>query len=320
MSALAIDMRPTRWSEVIGQDTIVSSIKKKLKSGVPPAWLFIGPSGSGKTTISEILAREIQGNIDEENIPFLTIQRLNAADKNGVEDARQLAEESRRKPTQGRYRVFILDEAHMLTVPAQNALLIPTESKDSPTVWIFCTTDPSKLLPTLRSRCITYELKPFGKEDIRTLIQNAAKETGSVSEALNFIEEVFKKSLTNPREILYAWEKYAAGVPLEEAISPPPDADPVYTDIAKAAVRGDWAKTKLLLQGMKSADTKGLKSVLSWFFRSELLNSLDGRADSLSEALIRLGNLNSFEDGVTFSAIVGILYHHARKTSKQQIL
>lgn len=319
MQSSAIDLRPTKWDEVIGQDNIVSAIQTKLKSGVPPAWLFIGPSGSGKTTLAEILAREVQGEVDEESVHFLDIRRINAADKNGVDDMRSLAEESKYHPTYGKYRVIILDEAHMLTPAAQNTLLIPTELADSPTIWIFCTTDPNKLLPTLRSRCVTFELKPFGPKEIVTLISSIG---GVVLEKQReFTDQIVEKGLTNPREILYSWDKYVAGVPLEEAISPPPESNPVYTEIAKYAAKGNWAKTRILLQSVKSADAKGLKTVLSWFFRTELLNSTQNGsfgafADSLSESLIRLGNLNSFEDGVTYSAITGILYHHARKVSK----
>lgn len=321
MRSLAIDLRPTKWEDVIGQDSVVSSIKNKLKTGVPPAFLFSGPSGSGKSTLAEILAREVQH--DDTDPEFLDIRRIPAADKNGVDDIRELAEEAKYYAGYGKYRVIILDEAHMLTPAAQNALLIPTEqlpNQETTTIWILCTTEPQKLLPTLKSRCLSYQLKPFGHKEISKLVINAAiaagppKVTMPGSYGEKFIGEVVRVGLTNPREILYAFDKYVSGVSLDEAIHLPAESDPVYTDIAKMAVHGDWLGASVALKLLKTADVKGLKSVLSWFFRTSLLDSPTGvKADATSEALIRLGNLSSFEDGVTHGAIVGIVYTYCRK-------
>ena len=309
MQSSAIDLRPKTWADVIGQNSVVNGILNKLKTGVPPSFLFVGEPGSGKTTIAELLAREVNKGTDEE---FLDIRRINAADKNGVDDARTLAEESKYHPTYGKYRVIILDEAHMLTPAAQNTLLIPTETANGSTLWIFCTTDPHKLLPALKSRCVTFEMKPFTKGDIINLVIRAGG-----NDDLEFTDAIVKNNLTSPRDILYAWDKYVSGVPLDEAINPPPENNPVYTEIAKYAVKGDWVRTKSALQSLKSADVKGLKSVLCWFFKSELLNgSLDSESDAVAEALIRMGNLSAFEDGVNLAALTGILYHYARKRGR----
>lgn len=315
MNSSAIDLRPKTWDEVIGQEHVVTGIRNKLKTGVPPAWLFIGPSGSGKTTIAEILSRYVQET--DANSEFLDIRRINAADRNGVDDARALAEESKYHPAYGKYRVIIMDEAHMLTPAAQNTLLIPTEAANSPTIWIFCTTDPGKLLPTLRSRCVTFELKPFGKKEIIQLMASLSSNLLASDSEASFLTAVCEKGLTSPRDILYAWDKYVSGVPLDEAIDPPPENNPVYTEIAKAAVKGDWNKTSEALKTLKTPDVKGLKSVLGWFFKSELLNSgMDAHGDAVAEALIRMGNISAFEDGTILAALTGILYHYSRKRSK----
>lgn len=315
MNSSAIDLRPKTWDKVIGQEHVVTGIRNKLKTGVPPAFLFIGASGLGKTTLAEILARDVQGA--DSNSEFLDIRRINAADRNGVDDARALAEESRYHPAYGKYRVIIMDEAHMLTPAAQNTLLIPTEAANSPTIWIFCTTDPSKLLPTLRSRCVTFELKPFGEKEIVQLMALVCPFSLPDDGEVKFLKEIIEKGLTSPRDILYAWDKYVSGVSLDEAIDPPPENNPVYTEIAKAAVRGDWNKTSAALKTLKTPDVKGLKSVLGWFFKSELLNSgMDAHGDAVAEALIRMGNISAFEDGTILAALTGILYHYSRKRTK----
>jgi hypothetical protein len=133
--------------------------------------------------------------------------------------------------------------------------------------------------------------------------------------ANRFIDKIVEIGLTNTREILYSYEKYISGVPLEEAIVPPPDQNPMYTDIAKFAVKGDWLKTRILLQKTKVSDAKGLKSVVSGFFRSNLTNGY-GNDDACAEALIRLGNLASYEDGVLFGGLVGIIYTYSKKVKK----
>jgi len=317
--SLAISLRPKTFDEVIGQESVVASLRSKMDNP-PNAILFCGETGTGKTTLASIVARAVQG--DDPNEDMWDIQVKNAASENGVAVARQLCEDTRYSTTHGKYRVIILEEAHMMTNEAQNTLLIPIEKPDSNTIWIFTTTDPAEIITPLRSRCAVYELKPLEEKHILALIIKASQ-SGAQSKVLpdgygnKFLDEVFKIGLTNTREILYSYEKYISGVPLAEALIPPPDQNPLYTDIAKYAVKGDWNRTRELLQKTKVADSKGLKSVVCGFLRSNLINNYRPEAnDAISEALIRIGNLNAFEDGVCYSALVGILYNYAKKVKK----
>lgn len=316
MRSSAVDLRPKTWDEIIGNESVVQSLQNILRKGsVPPAFLFWGDPGLGKSTFAFILAHAVQGDDDSE---FIDIRHINAGDKNGIDNARSLAEESLYFPTSGKYRVVILDEAHMLTDAAQNALLIPTESKDSRTVWILCTTEPAKLIPALKARCQSYGLKPFNKQEITDLVQRTALNLGNSQytyEIEEFIEEVTKKSLTNPRDILYAFDRYVSGVPLSESVVSADAENPVYTEIAKSALSGKWTETAGLLNQVKTADIKGLKSVICWFFRTALLNG-NPKSDHIAEVLIRVGNLNAFEDGVSYAALTAILYTYTRKVSQ----
>ena len=313
---LAISLRPRTFDEVIGQESVVKALRAKIDSP-PTAILFSGPSGTGKTTLAGIVARAIQdGSSDEE---MWDIQHKNAAKENGVAFARQWEDDAKYPPIYGRYRVIILEEAHMMTPEAQNTLLIPVEKEGSSTVWIFCTTEPEKIIPALRSRCAVYELRPLTEKNIGALIIRAVKAGAQTKDlpdgyAKLFLDEVLKIGLTNTRDILYSYEKYISGVPLAEALIPPPDQNPLYTDIAKYAVKGDWERARGLLLQSKPSDMKGLRSVVSGFLRNNLLNNRDPEA--AAEALIRLGNLNAFEDGISFSALVAIIYTYSRKVKK----
>jgi len=312
MQSLAISLRPKTFDEVIGQESVVASLRSKMDNP-PTAILFCGETGTGKTTLASLVARAVQG--DDPNEDMWDIQVKNAASENGVAVARQLCEDTRYSTTHGKYRVIILEEAHMMTNEAQNTLLIPIEKPDSNTIWIFCTTEPEEIIGALRSRFMVYELKPLDKSGIFILLGRAAYPEREFPN--DFYEEVIKIGLTNTREILYSYEKYISGVPLAEALIPPPDQNPLYTDIAKYAVKGDWNRTRELLQKTKVADSKGLKSVVCGFLRSNLINNYRPEAnDAISEALIRIGNLNAFESGVDYSALVGILYNYAKKVRK----
>jgi DNA polymerase III subunit gamma/tau len=309
----AVDLRPKTWDEIIGNESAVKSLQNLLRKGtVPPAFLFWGDTGLGKSTFAFILAHSVQGDDDSE---FIDIRHINAGDKNGIDSARALAEESLYFPTSGKYRVIILDEAHKLTDAAQNALLIPTEDKNSRTIWILCTTEPDKIIPALRGRCQSYELKPFAAKDIETLVNRASNGTGATQAIEEFTNTVVKKGLTNPRDILYAFDRYVSGVPLLEAVVSADTENPVYTEIAKSALSGKWTETAGLLNQVKTADIKGLKSVICWFFRTALLNG-NPKSDHIAEVLIRVGNLNAFEDGVSYAALTAILYTYSRKVSQ----
>src|SRR6185312_5748985 len=150
MSTLSTDMRPSSLAEVIGHADVKKTLQVKIASGnIPIAILLSGSPGVGKTTLAQIIARIVQGDETGE----FDINTIAAADKNGVDDMRALAEGSQSYPLSGRYRVNILDEAHKLTPAAQDVLLIPTENPASATIWIFSTTEPAKISAALRSRC-----------------------------------------------------------------------------------------------------------------------------------------------------------------------
>jgi DNA polymerase-3 subunit gamma/tau len=171
VAALYRKYRPQDFEEVVGQEAIVRTLKNAISSGqVRQAYLFAGPRGTGKTSLARILAKGlncVQGPTptpDKVCNPCVTIANgtsldvieMDAASQRGIDDIREIRERVVLQPAEGRYKVYILDEAHQLTDAAWNALLKLIEEPPPHLVFVFCTTDLSKVLPTVRSRCQTF--------------------------------------------------------------------------------------------------------------------------------------------------------------------
>ena len=171
MAALYRKYRPQDFDEVVGQEAIVRTLKNAISSGqVRQAYLFAGPRGTGKTSLARILAKGlncVQGPtpspdkvcnacVTIANGTSLDVVEMDAASQRGIDDIREIRERVVLQPAEGRYKVYILDEAHQLTDAAWNALLKLIEEPPPHLVFVFCTTDLSKVLPTVRSRCQTF--------------------------------------------------------------------------------------------------------------------------------------------------------------------
>ena len=173
--------RPSKFSEVVGQDYIVKTLVNAIKNKkIAHAYLFAGPRGTGKTTIAKLFAKAI--NCDsfnneacdkcknceaylEGNHP--DIIELDAASNNGVDDVREIIEQIPYAPLIGKYKVYIIDEVHMLTAQAFNALLKTLEEPPAHVIFVFATTDPQKVIPTVLSRCQRYNFSKINLFEIK---------------------------------------------------------------------------------------------------------------------------------------------------------
>ena len=179
--------RPLRWSDVMGQDHVARTLKNALqKNQVAHAFLFCGPRGVGKTTCARILARVLNCENPssewepcnecstcisfQENASF-NIFELDAASNNSVDDIRVLVEQVRYQPQYGKYKIYIVDEVHMLSSQAFNAFLKTLEEPPPYAKFILATTEKHKILPTILSRCQIYDFKRISEHDIILQLQ-----------------------------------------------------------------------------------------------------------------------------------------------------
>ncbi len=173
--------RPLDFEDVVGQASITNTLEQAIKSNqLPQALLFCGPRGVGKTTCARILARKIneENGVEGDQDFAFNIFELDAASNNSVDDIRNLIDQVRIVPQIGKYRVYIIDEVHMLSTAAFNAFLKTLEEPPAHAIFILATTEKHKIIPTILSRCQIYDFKRISVEDIKGhLINVAEKET-----------------------------------------------------------------------------------------------------------------------------------------------
>lgn len=173
--------RPQEFDTVVGQSHITDTLEHAIEHNqLAQAMLFCGPRGVGKTTCARILARKINekdGSTSEDGFAY-NIHELDAASNNSVDDIRELTDQVRFAPQVGKYKVYIIDEVHMLSPAAFNAFLKTLEEPPAHAIFILATTEKHKIIPTILSRCQIYDFKRITIEDIQEHLKKIAEKEG----------------------------------------------------------------------------------------------------------------------------------------------
>ncbi len=213
--------RPTTFDELVGQAPITSTLKQALTSNrIAPAYIFSGPRGTGKTSSARIFAKSLNCLKSEQatTLPCgkcelckginsgnaLDVIEIDAASNTGVENIRELIERSRFAPAKARWKVYVIDECHMLSTAAFNALLKTLEEPPRQVVFILATTDPQRVLPTILSRCMRFDFRRIGLNDLKShLISIAKKEKIMINEeAVSLIAKHSQGGLRDAESLL----------------------------------------------------------------------------------------------------------------------
>ena len=259
--ALYRKYRPQTFADIVGQNHIVSVLKNAIdKDQISHAYLFYGSRGTGKTSIAKIFANEVNRNEEyqKENVDIIEID---AASNNGVDEVRDIKEAIKFLPTEGKYKVYIIDEVHMLTTAAFNALLKTLEEPPAHVIFILATTEIHKIPATILSRCQRFEFKNLSQEQLIDRLKYISEKESLVIEdaAIEKIATLAKGGLRDAISILDQVSNYSEEITLNHILEVTSSiSEDDILEFYRNLLQGDVTKSLLIYNNFVSQakDTK----------------------------------------------------------------
>jgi DNA polymerase-3 subunit gamma/tau len=282
--------RPQRFSDVLGQVHVSLALRNAVRDGrVGHAYLFSGPRGTGKTSTARILAKALNCVAIEDGEPCgrcescveiargssLDVHELDAASNNGVDAMRDLVAHAA-LGTPGRWKVYIVDEVHMLSTAASNALLKTLEEPPGHVVFVLATTDAQKVLPTIRSRTQHFEFRLLGAETLAGLLQGVRAASG-LDVGDDAVEAAVRRGRGSARDALSALDQLAAGGVVDDDVH-------VLAELAEALAERDPSRALVAVASASEAgrDPQRLAADLADYLRQGFLAAVAGELVSMS--------------------------------------
>ena len=305
ISYVALDrkFRPRTFDEVKGQDPIVRTLRNQVRTGrLQHAYLFCGTRGTGKTSVAKILARAVNCEHPENGNPCgqcescrniaegksMNVIEIDAASNNGVDNIRDIIEEVRYRPTRGKYKVYIIDEVHMLSPGAFNALLKTLEEPPSYVIFILATTEAGRIPVTILSRCQRYDFHRIDVDTITARLRELTGKEGVQAEerALRFIARAGDGSMRDALSLLDRCLAFYMDEELtyDKALKALGEADTtVFREMTEAVFSGNAAAAMKIL-GRQIADGVEIGQLVRdyiWYLRNLLVARSTSREDAL---------------------------------------
>ena len=212
--SLSVKYRPKTFEEVSSQTTIIRILRKQIElEKFSNAYLFCGPSGCGKTTTARIFAREINKH---QGSPI----EIDAASNNGVDNVRRIRDEARERSLDSKYKIFIIDECHSLTKDSWNVFLKVLEEPPQFTIFIFCTTDPHKILDTVSNRCMRFNFTRIDAKHIENRLAYICEKEGftNYQDTVQYISKICKGQMRDGISYLEKVASYDTDVNIDNCI------------------------------------------------------------------------------------------------------
>lgn len=271
--------RPTTLEEVVGNHEVFDYLVG-LEGKYPSAILLHGETGCGKTTIARIITTDV-------GCHPVDLQEINSANFRGIDSVRDMIKQAQFKPVGGSAKVWIIDEAHKMTGDAQNAMLKLLEDPPASSYFILCTTEPNKLIKTVRGRCQSLQVKPLDDDQMQKLLKRIVRAEeqridrsvyaqiiqsaeGLPRNAIQILERVLNSPVESQLKAAHFWEE-------ERAQS---------IELCRALIKGEgWAKISSILTGLRDQDPEGIRRHLLGYCQAILLKGKNDRAFQICKEL-----------------------------------
>lgn len=303
---LHTEYRPKTLDEIVGNIATVkslTSILNRKKKKIPHTFLFHGASGCGKTTFARIVSNEL-GCSEHDYI------EINAGNNRGIDTARNILKNLHYKPLVGETKVILLDEVHATTKDFQNALLKSLEDTPSHVYFILCTTDPQKLLLTVRNRCMMFEVKKLSVEKLREILNPIVEWEGAMDVSSDNLEQITTKADGCPRQALILLDEVIDLNPRERrrAIQAFKTQEEKIIDLCRALLKKDrWLNISKILKGLEDEPEKVRWSVLG-YMNTVLLGGNNNAQASITIIMFQEPFYDSGKAGLTLAAFKSINY------------
>lgn len=274
---LHLKYRPETFPDFIGNNPVVESLTHVLsrKNRVVRAFLLYGPSGCGKTTLARIIKREL-GCSEKDFFEY------NMANTRGIDTIREIIANAIYAPLNGSKKIYLIDEAHKLTTDAQNSLLKILEDTPDHIRFILCTTDPDKLIATIRNRCTAYQVSPLIAPLMTALLKGVCKKEG-LDIRPTILREIVKVSEGSPRHALVLLEQISDIHDDDVALRIIGEGlvnEAKTIELCRALLKKDWGDVATILKGL-TVEPESVRYAILGYMNSVLLSKGDDRTANI---------------------------------------